>query len=340
MKYKIRVASLLILIFASIFSFAQNKSGYHITGTFHIASSGGWDYIKVDAASNKLFQSHGMQVNILDKTTGDSLGFIPNTTGVHGIAFIDSLNKGYTSNGRINTVTVFDLTTFKILKQIPTDQNPDAIMYDNFSKKIITCNGKGKNLSIIDPFIDTVVATIALDGKPEEAVSDDAGKIYINIEDKSEIEEVDITTKEVLQHWQIAPGESPTGLAIDKITKRLFAGCDNQLLVVMDALNGKVIDTLPIGDGCDGVVFDPKTRYVFASCGDGTLTIIQELSKNIMRSIDKITTKKGARTIALDTATHRIYLPTAEFEPLPPGADKKTRPKIIPSSFQIIVLEK
>jgi DNA-binding beta-propeller fold protein YncE len=324
----------------SLYSFAQTKSGYHIVNTFHIASSGGWDYIKVDPVSNKLFQSHGTQVNILDKKTGDSLGIIPNTIGVHGIAFIDSQNKGYISDGKINTVTVFDLTTFKILKQIQTDQNPDAIMYDDFTKKIITCNGRGKDLSIIDPVSDTVVATILLNAKPEEAVSDGAGKLYVNLEDKSEIAEVDIIKYEVLQRWSIAPGESPTGLALDKKTKRLFAGCDNQLLIVVDAINGKVLDKLPIGNGCDGVAFDPVLKYVFASCGDGALTVIHEVSKDLFQVLDKIPTKKGARTIALDTSTHRVYLPTAELESLPANADKKTRPKMIPGTFQIIVLEK
>jgi YVTN family beta-propeller protein len=341
MKHKIIALSILV---ASIHSFnklqAQNTSGYHIVNTFHIASAGGWDYIALDPGSNKLYQSHSTQVNILDRTTGDSLGVISNTTGVHGIAFDNELNKGYTSNGKINTVTVFDLTTFKILKQISTGQNPDAIMFDNFSKRIITCNGRSKDLSIIDPAADTVVATIPLGGKPETAVSDGAGKIYINIEDKSEIAEVNISKMKVINRWPIAPGESATGLAIDTKTKRLFAGCDNKLLIVMNYANGKIVDKLPIGDGCDGVAFDSKLNYIFASCGEGTLTIINEIAKDKFKVLDVVPTQKGARTITEDEATHKVYLPTSDFESMPLNTDGKTRPKSIAGTFKILVLEK
>ena len=207
---------------------AQGTGGYHITKTFHIASAGGWDYIAVGPENNRLYVSHSSQVNILDKNTGDSIGVIPNTTGVHGIAFIPSSNKGYTSNGRLNTVTVFDLNTNAVLNQIATGKNPDAIMYDAFSKRIITCNGGSNDLSIIDPETNTVVATIPVGGKPETAVSDEAGTLYVNIEDKSMMAVVSMQTNTVLHQWPIAPGESATGLAIDLETKRLFAGCDNK----------------------------------------------------------------------------------------------------------------
>src|SRR5579862_1575814 len=185
---------------------AQGSSGFSIEKTFHVASSGGWDYISVGPGNNRIYVSHGSQVNILDETTGDSVGVIPGTTGVHGIAFAASLNKGYTSNGRLNNVTVFDLKTNQIITQIATGQNPDAIMYDEFSKKIITCNGRSKDLSVIDPATDKVVATIPVAGKPETAVSDGAGKIYVNIEDKSQIDVVDISTNTVDASWSIAPG--------------------------------------------------------------------------------------------------------------------------------------
>lgn len=317
---------------------SAQKSGYTISNTFHIASSGGWDYIALDPGSNNLYQSHGTQVNILDRSTGDSLGIIQNTTGVHGIAFVNALNKGYTSNGKINTVTVFDLSTFKITKQIPTDLNPDAIMYDAYSNKIITCNGKGKDLSIIDPASDTVIATIPLDGKPEEAVSNNAGLIYVNIEDKSEIAEVAIKTQKVISNWSIAPGESPTGLAIDTKTNRLFAGCDNKLMIIVDALTGKIVNKLPIGDECDGVAFDPALRFAFASCGEGTLTVVKENSDNDFSVLDVVKTQRGARTIAVDPKTHHIFLPTADYEALPAGSDPKTRRKVLPGSFRIIVL--
>ncbi len=274
-------------------------------------------------------------MNILDASNGDSLGFIPGTTGVHGIAFIPGLAKGYVSCGRLNSITVFDLKTNAVLKQIPVGQNPDAIMYEPFSKKIITCNGRSNNLSIVDPQTDTVVATIALSGKPETAVSDETGKIYVNIEDKNSISAVDITAGKVLDTWNLAPAEGPTGLAIDLKTKRLFAGCDKQLLVV-DYTNGDVINRLPIGDGCDGVAFDETYKYVFASCGTGILSIAEEDARGRCKIIDNIKTKKSARTITNDPSTHEVFLPAAEFGKEIPGQ----RPPVIPGTFQVLVFSK
>ena len=321
-------------------SIKAQSSGYRLTKTFHILSLGGWDYPAVNTGSNKLYLSHGTQVNILDKQTGDSLGIIPNTTGIHGIAFIDAMGKGYTSNGRLNNVTVFDLKTDKILGQIAVGKNPDWIMYDPFSKKIITSNHTGGDLSVIDPVTDMVVATIPIGGtKLETIVSNNAGKLYVNAEDINEIVEVDIIKYVALNHWPLAPGEGPTGLAIDVKTKRLFSTCD-KLLVVMDATNGKIVDKLPIGDGCDGAAFDPATKLIFTSNGEGTITVVKEVSANKFKVIDNITTKKGARTICLDEKTHKLYLPTADYEALPADAPKNTRPKMIPGSFQVLVIEK
>jgi len=330
-----------IALFACIFTsatplFSQNNH-YKVSQTFHIASSGGWDYLSING--NKLYVSHGGQVNILDKNTGDSLGVIENTTGVHGIAFVPELNKGYTSNGRLNNVTVFDLKTDKVLGQIATGQNPDAIMYDNFSKKIITCNGRSNDLTVIDPASGTVVNTIAVGGKPETAVSDNAGKLYVNIEDKNEIVEVDLKTFKVEHHWSLAPAEGPTGLAIDTKAHRLFAGCE-KLLAVVDATTGKVVSTLPIGDGCDGVAFDASTQNVFTSNGVGSVTVIHENSADDFKVTETVTTKPRARTIALDETAHKLYLPTAEFEPLAPNAAKNERPKMIPGTFQVLMIEK
>ncbi len=328
-------------IIASLFTCVNNataQSGYKLTKTFHIASPGNWDYITVNPKSNKLYLSHGSQVNILDKTTGDSLGVIPNTTGVHGIAFINDINKGYTSNGRINNVTVFDLKTNAVISQIATGENPDAIFYDPYSKRIITCNGRSKDLTIIDATTDKVVATIPVGGKPETAVSDQAGKVFVNIEDKNEIVAIDINKNEVIGHWSLNGGESPTGLEIDVKTKRLFAGCEKQL-VVMDATNGKIVTTLPIGDGCDGVAFDNSTKLILTSNGgSATMTVIKENSANDFKVIDNAATKKGARTICVDESTHKAYLPTADYEPQ--AAGQTGRPKMIAGSFQVIVMEK
>jgi YVTN family beta-propeller protein len=314
---------------------AQNKGDLKIATTFHIKSGGGWDYLAV--CDKRLYVSHGMQVNVLDKTTGDSLGVIPNTMGVHGIAFIPKLGKGYTSNGRSNNVSVFDLKTNEVTSQIVTGENPDAIMYEPFSKTIITCNGKSKDLSIIDPATNKVIATIPIGGKPETAVSDEAGKIYVNNEDKSEIAVVDMKTYKVINQWSLAPAEAPTGLAIDLKTKRLFAGCE-KLLVVIDAKNGKIVEKLPIGDGCDGVAFDKVAKKIYTSNGEGTMTIIDEKSADKFTVSSTMPTKKGARTICLDDASHFIYMPTADFEPKKSTDDPKARPKTIVGSFQVLVI--
>lgn len=317
-------------------AFSQNNH-YRISKTFHIASSGGWDYLAING--NKLYVSHGGQVNILDKNTGDSLGVIENTTGVHGIAFVPELNKGYTSNGRLNNVTVFDLKTDKVLGQIATGQNPDAIMYDNFSKKIITCNGRSNDLTFIDPVKGEVTNTISVGGKPETAVSNNAGKIFVNIEDKNEIVAINLTTKKVESRWTLAPAEGPTGLAIDTKTHRLFAGCD-KLLAIVNTANGKLTAKVPIGDGCDGVAFDPESKDIFTSNGDGTMTVIHENGENDFKVLETVKTKPRARTIALDESTHKLYLPTAEFEPPAINAGKNERPKMVPATFQVLVIEK
>jgi YVTN family beta-propeller protein len=323
----------LVLNFGFLGAGAQPGSGFALANTFKIGSPGGWDYIAVGPDS-RVYVSHGTQVNILDQKTGDSLGVIPNTTGVHGIAFDASTGKGYTSNGRLNNVTVFDLKSTAILGQIATGQNPDAIMYEPYSRSIITCNGRSHDLSVIDATTGQVMATIALDGKPETAVSDENGRIYVNIEDKNKITAVDMRTRTVVASWPLG-AEGPTGLAIDTKTKRLFAGCDKQL-VVMDAANGNVVTRLPIGDGCDGVAFDSGLGLVFASCGEGKLTVIKELDATRFRVIDNVPTKRSARTCTVDPNTHTVFLPAADTEPGAAGE----RPKVIPGTFGVLVVSR
>lgn len=308
----------------------------YVADTFHIKSGGGWDYILADPLSNNLYVTHGTQVNVLNKHTGDSIGVIPGTIGVHGVALVHSLHKGFTSNGRLGNVFVFDLNTLQILDSIKTGENPDAIFYDDYSKKIITCNGRSKNISVIDPATNTVVATIDVKGKPETAVSDGEGKIFINNEDMSEIEVVDINTMKLIDSWPIAPGESPSGLSIDRKTKRLFAGCDNKLMIVIDATNGKIVTTVPIGDGCDGTAFNASTNTAFSSNGEGTLTIIKEVSKDKFVVADNLPTKRGARTLSVDASTNTVYTPTADFG-TPTG--NATRPPMIPGTFKVVVVK-
>ena len=335
-KLSIALAAIFFL-FATATTVAQPPTGLHIINTYHIASGGGWDYLAIGPVNDWLYVSHGTQVNILNKKTGDSVGVIENTTGVHGIAFDVADKKGFTSNGRLNNVTVFDLNTNKILDHIPTGTNPDAIMYEPFSKKIITCNGRSKNLSIIDPVQNKLIDSVDVGGKPETAVSDGAGKIFVNVEDKNEIVEIDVKTFKVLNHWSLSPAEGPTGLEYDKATKRLFAGCD-KLLVILDAETGKIVDKLPIGDGCDGVAFDADTKNIYTSNGEGTMTVIHEDAANKFSVVENIVTKRGARTIILDKKSHLIYLPTAEFEAQDPN--QKGRPKMKPGTFQVLVVGK
>jgi YVTN family beta-propeller protein len=342
MEKIIRCVSWFVIIVSSGKVNAQVSDSFHILNVFHIASGGRWDYIATGPDNNRLYVSHGTQVNILNETTGDSIGVIENTIGVHGVAFDKATNKGFTSNGKLNTVSVFDLTTDSVLTQIPTEKNPDAIFYESFSKKIITCNGHSNSLSVIDPALNKVIATIPVEGNPETAVSDDNGKMYVNIENKNEIAVINTKTFTVEKYWPLAPGEGPAGFAIDIHTNRLFSGCsDTKSLVILDAINGQVIDTIPIGAHCDGVAFDNFTKNIFASCGDGTLTVINEMAQNKFVITAKVPTKKGARTITVDEHTHLIYLPTADFETLSvTDTTKNIRPQMIPGTFEVIVVGK
>jgi YVTN family beta-propeller protein len=320
-------------IFISLCSYAQTNH-YKVVKTYHIASPGGWDYIAIN--DGKLYVSHGTQVNILNEANGDSVAFIPNTTGVHGIAFNNELGRGYTSNGRSNSVTVFDLKTNEVITQIATGENPDAIMYEPHTKMIITCNGRSKNLSVIDPKTNTVTATIDVGGKPETAVFDGNGKLFVNIEDKNEIVVVDLETHTTINHWSLNGAEGPTGLAYDKNTKRLFAGC-NKYLVVMNADNGNIVDKLAIGDGCDGVAFDPKNKIIYTSNGQsGNITAIKEMSADKFLVLGNYTTKRGARTITIDEKTGILFLPTADFDAT---NTQNGRPRMIPGTFQVLVVQ-
>jgi YVTN family beta-propeller protein len=260
--------------------------------------------------------SHQTQVNILDETTGDSVGVIPNTDGIHGIAFATPFKKGYTSNGQSHNVTVFDVETNQVLGQIATGGNPDPIIYDPFSKKILVCAGRSKGLCVIDPATDKIIANIPLSGSPEMAVSDGNGKIFINVHDKDgegHIDVVDIKKNIVLSQWLLSPGKYPTGLAIDVKSGRLFSGCFNKWLIVLDATNGRIIDSLTIGQGCDGVVFDSKMHYIMTANDDGTLSVVLEKSKNVYKVIKNIPTG-SSNTLCIDPFLRFAFLPVSNFE--------------------------
>ncbi len=336
---KLLCALFVIALFLPEKAHPQQKTGFHVIADFPVHSTGGWDYITVDSKNNHVYASHGMQVNILDAATGDSVSYIPDTKGVHGIAISHDFNKGYTSNGRANNITVFDLNTFKILKQVDAGTNPDAICYDDFGKKVYAFNGRSQNATVIDAATDQVVATIPLGGKPETGVSDGKGHVFVNIEDTGEEVEIDASTYKVLNRWKLTGGEEPSGLAMDRATGRLFIGCGgNHVMIVLDAANGNILGNFPIGR-CDGVAFDPGLKLAYSSNGEGTITVVRELGGDKFEFVENIATEPGARTIAVDPATHKIYLPTAQMKPVQATTDNPNpRPQQVPGTFHIVVV--
>jgi WD40 repeat protein len=312
-------------------------SGYHVIKTVPVPGDDGWDYVAVDSAARRVYISHGTHVVVMNADTYAIEGDIPDTPGVHGIAIAPDLGRGFISSGRANTATIFDLKTLKTIGTAKTDANPDAIAYDSVSKRVFSFNGRGKNATVINATDGTVVGTIALGGKPEFAVADGKGKMFANNEDTSEVMEIDTQKLTVTHRWPLAPCKSPSGLAMDLKNRRLFAGCDDKVLAVVNADAGNVIATPAIGDGVDANAFDPATEYAFSSNGDGTLTVLHEDSPDKFTVIDNVPTKKSARTMGLDLKTHNIFLPAADFDP--PAAGER-RGKMKPGSFVILVVGK
>jgi YVTN family beta-propeller protein len=315
-------------------------SGYHVTKTVKLGGDGGWDYLTVNAG--RIYISRGTHVMVVDADKGAVVGDIPNTNGVHGIAIAPDMDKGFISDGRANDVTIFDVKTLKVTGTAPTGKNPDAIIYDPASKRVFTFNGASKDATAIDAKTGTVAGTIALGGKPEFAVADEKGHIFVNIEDTSEIVQFDSKKLAVENRWKIAPGEEPSGLAIDRKNRRLFSVCSNKLMVVVNANDGKIITTLPIGSGTDAAGFDPETGYAFSSNGDGTLTVVHEDSPDKFSVVENVPTLRRARTMALDTKTHQVYTVTAEFGPAPAPTTEQPRPRppMLPGSFTLLILSR
>lgn len=312
-------------------------SGYHLVKTIPVSGDGFWDYLTVDSETHRLYISHSTHVQVMDTETYAMVGDIPDTQGVHGIALARDLGRGFTSNGRANTVTIFDLKTLKTIGLVKTGTNPDAIVYDSVTKRVFTMNGRSHDTTAIDAAEGSVAGTLDLGGKPEFAVADSKGSIYVNIEDKSELVQFDARKLTVLNRWPLAPCEEPSGLAWDPKTRRLFAGCSNKMMAVMNADTGKVIATPAIGEGVDANGFDPETNFAFASNGEGTLTVVHEDGPDKFTVVDIVATKKSARTMALDAKTHKIFLSAADLEPPPPG---ERRPSVKPGSFVILVLSR
>jgi len=316
---------------------APGPSGYHVIKTIEVGGEGGWDYVYVDSDARRVYVSRATHVMVFDADTYAVVGDIPDTQGVHGIAIASDLGRGFTSNGRGNNVTIFDLKTLKTIGTAATDANPDAILYEPVTKRVFTFNGRGKNATAINAADGSVVGTVPLGGKPEFAAVDGKGTVYVNNEDTSELYHVDAQSVKELHHWPLAPCKSPSGLAMDLSSRRLFSVCDEKVMAVVNADTGKVVATPTICEGPDAAAFDPSTSYIFASCGDGNLTVIHEDSPDKYTVVENVPTKKSARTLGLDLKTHKIFLPAADFDPPAPG---ERRGKMKPGSFVIVVVGK
>jgi DNA-binding beta-propeller fold protein YncE len=317
--------------------------GYHVVKRVAVGGEGGWDYLTIDNAARRLYVTRSTRVMVFDADTGAAVGEIPNTAGVHGVALAPDLNRGFTSNGRSSTVSIFDMKSLKTLSEVKTTgENPDAILYDPASRRVFTFNGRGANATAIDAAAGTVVGTIPLGGKPEFAVSDGKGRIFVNIEDKSVVAVIDAQKLVVEKRWPLAPCEEPSGLAIDREHRRLFVGCHNKMMAVVDGQSGRVVATVGIGEGVDANAFEPATGLAFASCGDGTLTVAHEDSADKLTVVETVQTERGARTMALDEKTHNVFLATAQFGPPPsPTPDQpRPRPVQVPGSFVLLIVGK
>jgi DNA-binding beta-propeller fold protein YncE len=327
------------------YSSAESRpaGGYHIIDSLQLGGDGGWDYLTVDTSAERLYVSRGTRVQVIDLSSHRIVGEIPNTIGVHGITFAPSLGRGYTSNGRDSSVTVFDLKTLTTITTIKINgRNPDAILFEPSSGRVFTFNGGSKDATAIDVGSNAVVGTIPLDGKPEFAVSDGQGHIYVNIEDKSELAMLDPASLKVLKRWSIAPGEEPSGLAIDRKHRKLFSACGNRLMIVSDADSGIVVGKVTIGGGVDGAAFNPLEKLAFSSNGEGTLTVVQEGSEGKFAVVEDVVTRRGARTLVFDEKTQRIYTVTARFGPPPaPTAERPhPRPSIEPGSVTLYTISR
>jgi len=306
-----------------------------------IGGEGGWDYLTVDPEARRVYISHGTHTVVFDLNQNKIIGDISDTKGVHGIAIATDLGRGFTSNGQANTVTVFDLGTLKTISTINVPgQNPDDILYDPATKRVFTFNGRSHDATAFDAATGQLVGTVQLPGKLETAVLDGKGNIFVNVEDKNSLVELDSQTLAVKHTYSLAPCEAPTGLAMDTTHRRLFVGCgDNKMLAVVDADTGKVIATPPIGEHTDAEDFDSANGVIFASCRDGVLNIIHEDSPDKYTIVANINTEPGARTSALDPTTHHVFVVTSDFlTPEPTKENPKPRVKSVPGTFRILEL--
>ena len=336
------LVSVVVLLAAAGFAWTAPQvagpSGYHLVKTVKLGGAGGWDYLTLDPAAHRLFISRGTHFIVVDLEQGKTVGEIPDTQRAHGVALAREFNRGYTTNGGTANSTIFDMNTLKVLGDVKTDQDTDGVIYDPFSKRVFTFNGDAKTATAIDAKSGTVAGSVALGGGPEFGATDNKGHIFVNLEDKSSLVRFDAKTLKIENTWPLAPCESPSGLAIDAEHEILVVGCHNKLMAFVDGNSGKVLGTVPIGQGVDANRFDPATGYAFASCGDGTITVAHEDSPTKFSVVDTIQTKRGARTMELDPASHRIYTVTADFGPAPAATAENPRPRpaILPDTFVLL----
>jgi DNA-binding beta-propeller fold protein YncE len=333
------------LIFCSLLigtiSYAAD-TGYHVIKELHLGGEGGWDYLTVDSAARRLYISRSTHVMVIDMDTDKVAGDIADTPGVHGIAIAPELNRGFTSNGKANTATIFDLKTLEVLGQVKTGENPDAILYDPASKRVFTFNGRSHDTTVFAADSGKVVGSIPLGGKPEFAAADGKGKVYVNIEDTNEVVEIESGKLLLTKRYSLKPCEEPTGMGLDAERHRVYSGCHNKVMTVLDTETGKVIAAVPIGEGVDGNGYDPKTGLAFSSNGDGTLTVVRESSPGKFEVAETVATQRGSRTMVIDPKTHNIYLAAAQFSPQPASAagGARPRPTMIKESFAVLVVGK
>jgi DNA-binding beta-propeller fold protein YncE len=319
-------------------------SGYHVINKIPVPGDGGWDYVTCDSQARRLYISHSTQTQVMDIDRLQVIGSIPGTNGVHGITLAPELGRGFISAGRDNQVVIFDLETLKVLGTVKTGENPDAILYDPAAGRVFAFNGRSHSTTIFKAASGEPLATLPLGGKPEFAAADGRGAVYVNVEDKNLLLKINSRAMSVEASWeaswQVAPCEGPSSLAMDRTTDRLFVGCGNKRMAVVNASSGKVVTTLPIGDHVDATVFDPETKLVITSNGEGTLTVIHEDSPDAYSVVQTVPTQLGARTVALDTVTHRLFLPVAVLgPPTPPTANQPhPRPSIVPGTFAVLVV--
>jgi DNA-binding beta-propeller fold protein YncE len=321
---------------------AADSPHYRLAREVPLAGDEFWDYLTFDSAGGKLYVSHGTRVQVVDAATMSVTGEIPDTPGVHGIALAPDLGRGYISAGRAGSVVVFDLKTLARLKEIKTTgDNPDAVLYDSATKRVFTFNGRGRNVTAVDAVKDEVIGTIPLNAAPEFAAADGSGHIYLNLEDKNSLARIDSRALKVENVWPITGCDGPSGLAMDRAHRRLFSVCSNKVMAVIDADSGRTLTTLPIGGRVDAATFDPGTQLAFASGGDGTVTVVSERARDKFAVVQSVPTKAGARTMALDERTHKLFLVTAQVGAPPAATPEQPRPRptIVPGSFEVLVLE-